>query len=700
MTPNDNRERNASQPPEHAEDRTLMVDRTLLASPPAPEMGNGLPVGTRLAEFEITRLLGEGGFGIVYLANDTSLHRRVALKEYMPSALAARLSGSIVQVKSERYRETFEAGRKSFVNEARLLAQFDHASLVKVYRFWEDNGTAYMVMPFYEGRTLRDTLRARTAPPDEAWLKALLLPLTEALQVIHAEQCYHRDIAPDNVMMLASSQRPLLLDFGAARRVIGDMTQALTVILKPGYAPVEQYAEIPGMRQGPWTDVYALAAVVYYAVTGRTPPPSVGRLLNDTFVPLAKVAAGRYSDSFLQAVDRALAVRPEARTQDIAQLREEMGLVPSGMIDLGVTLQLPLDDEPAGPATGMSSPVTAFPPTAMAPATPPATPAFMPTQLAARGLAEERTMRVPPPPSAPPGRASAGDEARTQWQPRPIEPVAVPGSAPTLLMPRADAGQAAAARADELAPMIAPLVAPVPAPAAGRSGLSTAMVAAGVVLAGLLGFGIYQFTRSGQAPTASAAVKPASPEPTSVAPSTPAPVAAAPFEVEREFDRVVQGQSPGFAITAETPKTDLQVGKDEYRFSVKSEREGWLYVFGWGPDHQLTQLVPNDKSGPVRLKRGQPWRFPAPDRFAILADKPLGPSQFLMLVSNQARNFDSLQPRHEDLVTIFPITRQTQDLAQKYSGPGSVLIGRPNCPPGSDCADDYGAAVLRFNVVP
>ncbi len=307
------------------QDRTLMPGEGP-ALPAISDMGNGLPVGTMLGEFELTSLLGEGGFGIVYLANDHSLQRRVALKEYMPSVLAARVGASQVQVKSERHRETFEAGRKSFINEARLLAQFDHPSLVKVYRFWEANGTAYMVMPFYEGKTLKDQLKGLGGPPTEAWLRTLLNPLTEALAVIHREQCYHRDIAPDNVMMLAGSNRPLLLDFGAARRVIGDMTQALTVILKPGYAPVEQYAEIPGMKQGPWTDVYALAAVVHFAIIGKTPPPSVGRLLNDTYVPLAQAAAGRFSPAFLAAVDHALVVRPEDRTQTVEQFRNEMGL--------------------------------------------------------------------------------------------------------------------------------------------------------------------------------------------------------------------------------------------------------------------------------------------------------------------------------------------------------------------------------------
>jgi hypothetical protein len=296
------------------------------ALPAAHEFHNALAVGTYLGEFELQGVLGEGGFGIVYLAWDHSLQRRVALKEYMPSALASRGGGQTVSVKSERHRETFQAGLSSFVNEARLLAQFDHASLVKVYRFWEAHGTAYMVMPFYEGVTLKDTLKDLGGPPDEAWLTGLLAPLTEALEVIHAEQCYHRDIAPDNVILLKGTQRPLLLDFGAARRVIGDMTQALTVILKPGYAPVEQYAEVPGMKQGPWTDVYALAALVYNAITGKTPPTSVGRLMSDNYQPLAEVARGRYSDHFLQAIDRALKVKPDERTPNIAALRADLGL--------------------------------------------------------------------------------------------------------------------------------------------------------------------------------------------------------------------------------------------------------------------------------------------------------------------------------------------------------------------------------------
>lgn len=288
--------------------------------------GLSLPIGTRIAEFEILERIGEGGFSIVYLAMDHSLERKVALKEYMPSSLAARVSPTQVQPRSSRHQDTFEAGLRSFVNEARLLAQFDHPALIKVYRFWESNGTAYMVMPFYQGVTLKVAVRALPAPPGQAWLMALLDPLTEALMVIHAEHCFHRDIAPDNVLLLAGSGKPLLLDFGAARRVIGDMTQALTVILKPGYAPIEQYAEVPGMKQGPWTDVYALAAVIYWAVTGKTPPASVGRVVNDSFIPLAQCAAGQYNLPFLQAIDRALLVLPERRTPSIERLRLDLGL--------------------------------------------------------------------------------------------------------------------------------------------------------------------------------------------------------------------------------------------------------------------------------------------------------------------------------------------------------------------------------------
>lgn len=297
-------------------------------------IGNALPPGTRLGEFELLGVVGEGGFGIVYRAWDRALDRAVAIKEYLPASLAVRVRGVQVSLRSQNDAETFLAGLSSFVKEAQMLAKFDHPALLKVYRFWESNGSAYMVMPFYEGRTLRDELRKRAGVPDQETLLSWLGPVADALAVIHAEHWYHRDVAPDNVMLLADSNRPLLLDFGAARRVIGDMTQTLTVILKPGYAPVEQYGEMPDMKQGPWTDVYALAALAHFALRGRAPPPSVERLVQDRYEALAGSALeGLCSTSVLAAIDRALEIRPERRTQSMEAFKTELGLpppIPSG----------------------------------------------------------------------------------------------------------------------------------------------------------------------------------------------------------------------------------------------------------------------------------------------------------------------------------------------------------------------------------
>ena len=148
-----------------------------------------------------------------------------------------------------------------------------------------------MVMPFYDRITLRDALRQHGVSPDEMWLKQLLKHLLDALEMIHQENCFHRDIAPDNILILRDG-RPLLLDFGAARRVISDMTQNLTVILKPGYAPIEQYAEMNSMRQGAWTDIYALAAVVYFAVAGKAPIPAVAESFQIRWSRLPRLNTG------------------------------------------------------------------------------------------------------------------------------------------------------------------------------------------------------------------------------------------------------------------------------------------------------------------------------------------------------------------------------------------------------------------------
>jgi serine/threonine protein kinase len=279
-----------------------------------------LAVGTQLQEFVIESVIGAGGFGIVYKANDTQLHRTVAIKEYMPSSMAARTEGSTISLRSESHAQDFEAGKTSFISEARMLAKFKHEALIEVFRFWEQNGTAYMATPFYEGQTLKQRLRDMAVLPDEMALKQALLPVLDALEHMHLEQVYHRDISPDNIMVL-NDGKPILLDLGAARRLEAENAQALTVLVKPGYAPIEQYAGDSGVQQGPWTDIYGWGASAYYALTGKPPPPSASRIMSDSIVKLAGSNLPGYSQEFLAAIDAALAVRPDDRPQSVAALK-------------------------------------------------------------------------------------------------------------------------------------------------------------------------------------------------------------------------------------------------------------------------------------------------------------------------------------------------------------------------------------------
>jgi len=284
---------------------------------------NCLPVGTVIADFEIIGLVGEGGFGIVYLARDVHLDRVVAVKEFMPSAFAGRVDSTHVSVRSANHQATYEAGLRSFINEAKMLARFSHPSLVEVYRFWEGNGTAYMAMRYYEGETLRQHLVRGDLVFDEETIAQTMSPVFDALEMLHREQVFHRDIAPDNIML--SDGHPVLLDFGSARRIIGDGTQALTTVLKPGYAPIEQYVDDGTMKQGPWTDVYALGGVLYHLATGKPPPQAVSRLLSDPLQPIHALMGNRFSMTFSQAVSKAMAVRAENRLQNVNELREMLG---------------------------------------------------------------------------------------------------------------------------------------------------------------------------------------------------------------------------------------------------------------------------------------------------------------------------------------------------------------------------------------
>ena len=293
---------------------------------PSITASSAMANGTRLGEFEITGVVGEGGFGIVYSAHDSSLDRVVAVKEYLPAAFAGRNQDGTVQVRSEDHKKTFAAGLASFINEARLLAKFSHPSLIEVFRFWEANGTAYMAMRYYRGVTLRDTLRANPQAATEQWLCETLDPILLALNELHREECFHRDIAPDNILVLPNG-RSVLMDFGAARRIIGGMTRALTTVLKPGYAPIEQYSDDGSMKQGAWTDIYAMGGLLYHAMTGKVPVQAISRMMNDPLKPVASLARMPYSENLCNVVMKSLAVVPEKRYQTIDELRDALGWI-------------------------------------------------------------------------------------------------------------------------------------------------------------------------------------------------------------------------------------------------------------------------------------------------------------------------------------------------------------------------------------
>lgn len=293
---------------------------------------DALPAGTRLGEFELLRLLAVGGFGMVYQAFDHSLQRQVAIKEYMPSALVGRGSTRSLTVRSSTHTQTYYAGLKSFVAEARLLAQFDHPSLVKVFRFWEENNTAYMVMPLYSGMTLAQACQWMRQPPTEAWLRKWLWSVLGALKLLHDANMVHRDVSPDNIF-LQDIGPPVLLDLGAARRAITDQTQQMTAILKVNYAPIEQYADVNDMQQGPWTDLYSVAAVVHAVLSKEAPLPATFRVLNDRMRPFAEVArqieadtGQHYSPAFSDAITQALAIRPEERVRSVDAFMQGMQL--------------------------------------------------------------------------------------------------------------------------------------------------------------------------------------------------------------------------------------------------------------------------------------------------------------------------------------------------------------------------------------
>ena len=416
---------------------------------------HALAPGTQIRDYTIVSVIGTGGFSIVYKAIDNSLDRAVAIKEYFPGSFALRDHEGSVYPHS-RDTAMFAKGIESFLNEGKLLAAFDHPALVRVYRCWEERGTAYLAMRLYEGTTLRDAVNAGDWRTDEATLRALLLPMCNALDVLHAAKCYHRDVAPDNIMLVAGSHEgsrlaPVLLDFGAARKAI-ESTQVFTAILKPGYAPIEQYGD-GELKQGPWTDIYALAGVVHFMLAGNAPPTAISRMIRDAMPRPRDAFVGRLPERWLDAIEAALAVKPEARPQSISEFVALFGW--DTMAESMTTVVLPPVPVPV-PSVAPDAAVTT--------------------------LVDERTVVVPLPQKLAPAMPVVASPEPATWT----------DDDRTVVMPRRDLDAQIAAK-KKAAPAPVPVPAPAPAhraeptvpPAKSRSVLWMAATAGLVALAAL-----------------------------------------------------------------------------------------------------------------------------------------------------------------------------------------------------------------------
>lgn len=322
---------------------------------------NALPVGYRFNEFEIKEVIGGGGFGIVYRAWDHQLERTIAIKEFMPASLAVRNDDLTLVLRSERFSKTFHAGLNSFIQEARLLARFNHPNLLHVLRFWVQNDTAYMGTAFYTGTTLSQLHNRRPEMISEAWIRCLLPPLFGAINTIHREGYLHRDISLDNIQIQENGV-PVLLDFGSARKAIGNLSDETETMLKPGFAPIEQYSDDNESEQGTWTDIYALGAVLHTLIIGSPPPVSVVRSIEDNYKPLVQLKPEGYSLPLLHAIDRALALQPEDRPQTVDQFAALMELSASDINEIHEvkvsgpgTMLVPVaeEEQPVPKATGL-----------------------------------------------------------------------------------------------------------------------------------------------------------------------------------------------------------------------------------------------------------------------------------------------------------------------------------------------------------
>lgn len=275
-----------------------------------------------IGRYVIQEVLGQGGFGITYLGIDKLYGNKVAIKEYYPQKIAMRKAQyeDVVTVTSIEEKNNYDKGKKRFLDEAQVMARFNkNEGIVKILDFFEANNTAYIVMEYLEGITLKQYL-GKYGVLQFRNLIEMMLPLLEALIEIHSQGLIHRDISPDNIMVQHNGKLKLM-DFGAARDYTESGNKSLTVILKPGYAPPEQY-QTHGV-QGPWTDIYALCATIYKCLTGITPPDAIARVMDDKFKEPDQLD-GKLSPDIKKILWKGMNIFPEERYQDIVEFGEDV----------------------------------------------------------------------------------------------------------------------------------------------------------------------------------------------------------------------------------------------------------------------------------------------------------------------------------------------------------------------------------------
>lgn len=284
-----------------------------------------LPIGTVLAgQYVVEQILGQGGFGITYCVRDHKTGTRYAIKEFFPDTMATRTNSIVVPYTGER-GDNYSYGKECFLEEARTLAEFiGNPGIVRIYSYFEENGTAYFVMDYVDGENLDEYISRKggSLTFDEA--VKLLVPIMDALSIVHSRGIIHRDVTPDNIFITKEGMVKLL-DFGAARYSLGDRSQSLDVVLKHGFAPKEQY--VRRGKQGPFTDVYALGATFYYALTGKRPPDSIERMEEDTIIAPSTLGVNIPQEAE-QAIINALNVQPADRFQNMQAFRNALGQAP------------------------------------------------------------------------------------------------------------------------------------------------------------------------------------------------------------------------------------------------------------------------------------------------------------------------------------------------------------------------------------